>query len=63
MMVAWGFGLCARAVRRLVRLPALLCCEAVTFVAFPVRMLSAVDRERKVTDIFFFFQLFFPSFF
>jgi hypothetical protein len=48
---------CARALRRLLQLPALLCCEAmawaVTFIAFPLRMLTAVERERKVTLLFF----------
>ncbi|XP_066382095.1 uncharacterized protein [Miscanthus floridulus] len=43
---------CARALRRLLQLPALLCCEAmawaVTFIAFPLRMLTAVERERKL---------------
>ncbi|CAL4959321.1 unnamed protein product [Urochloa decumbens] len=40
------------AFRRVVQLPALLCCEAMvwalTFLAFPLRMLTAVDRERKL---------------
>lgn len=56
MVVAWGccffLAACARAIRRLIQLPALLCCEAmvwaVTFLAFPLRMLTAVDRERKL---------------
>ncbi|KAI5022085.1 hypothetical protein ZWY2020_058815 [Hordeum vulgare] len=47
----------ARAFRRLavaaVRLPMLLFCDAmvwaVTFLTFPVRLLAAADRERKVT--------------
>lgn len=49
MVVAWGCGLF---VRRLVQVPALLCCEAmvwsVSFLAFPIRMLAAVERERKL---------------
>jgi hypothetical protein len=54
MVVAWGdfllLAACARALRRLIHLPALLCCEAmvwaVTFLASPLRMLTAVDAER-----------------
>jgi len=45
-------GACARALRRLLQLPALLCCEAMvwalSFLAFPLRMLTAVDRETKL---------------
>ncbi|XP_021311350.1 uncharacterized protein LOC8077401 isoform X2 [Sorghum bicolor] len=57
MELAWScccflLATCARALRRLLQLPALLCCEAmvwaVTFLAFPLRMLTAVDRERKL---------------
>ena len=48
-------GACARALRRLLQLPALLCCEAMvwalSFLAFPLRMLTAVDRETKVTGV------------
>ena len=59
MVVAWGccflLGACARALRRLLQLPALLCCEAMvwalSFLAFPLRMLPAVDRETKVTGV------------
>ncbi|KAK3166568.1 hypothetical protein QOZ80_1AG0047450 [Eleusine coracana subsp. coracana] len=55
MVVAWGCGLFACAVRRLVQLPALLCCEAmvwaISFLAFPIRVLSAVDRERKLVRL------------
>ncbi|GJN16653.1 hypothetical protein PR202_gb03666 [Eleusine coracana subsp. coracana] len=55
MVVAWGCGLFARAVGRLVQLPALLCCEAmvwaISFLAFPIRVLSAVDRERKLVRL------------
>ena len=54
--MAWGccflLAACARSLRRLLQLPALLCCEAMvgalSFLAFPLRMLTAVDRERKV---------------
>jgi hypothetical protein len=69
MELAWScccflLATCARALRRLLQLPALLCCEAmvwaVTFLAFPLRMLTAVERERKVT--FFFCLLFLASF-
>ncbi|CAO1943142.1 unnamed protein product [Urochloa humidicola] len=56
MVVAWGFcfllAACARVLRRLVQVPALLCCEAMvwalTFLAFPLRMLTAIERERKL---------------
>ncbi|KAL6616752.1 hypothetical protein ACP70R_039022 [Stipagrostis hirtigluma subsp. patula] len=56
VVVAWGCGFlvaaCVRALRRLVQLPALLFCEAmvwaVSFLAFPLRMLAAVDREREL---------------
>ncbi|CAO1941026.1 unnamed protein product [Urochloa humidicola] len=52
MVVAWGFCFLLHALRRLVQVPALLCCEAMvwalTFLAFPLRMLTAVDRERKL---------------
>ncbi|KAL6853940.1 hypothetical protein ACP4OV_019969 [Aristida adscensionis] len=45
----WGLGFL---LRRLVQLPALLCCEAmawaVGFLAFPLRLLAAVERERKM---------------
>ncbi|CAO2195960.1 unnamed protein product [Urochloa humidicola] len=38
--------------RRVVQVPALLCCEAMvwalTFLAFPLRMFTAGDRERKL---------------
>ncbi|XP_062231797.1 uncharacterized protein LOC133929159 isoform X2 [Phragmites australis] len=57
MVVVWGCSLLvaacarARALRRVVQLPALLCCEAmvwaVTFLASPLRLLTAVERERK----------------
>jgi hypothetical protein len=37
-----------------VQLPAILCCEAmlwaVAFLTFPLRLLTAADRERKVTN-------------
>ncbi|XP_039850866.1 uncharacterized protein LOC120709321 [Panicum virgatum] len=56
MVVAWGccflLAACARSLRRLLQLPALLFCEAMvgalSFLAFPLRMLTAVDRERKL---------------
>lgn len=57
MELAWScccflLAACARSLRRLLQLPALLCCEAmawaVTFLAFPLRMLTAVERERKL---------------
>lgn len=57
MELAWScccflLGSCVRALRRLFQLPALLCCEAmawaVTFIAFPLRVLTAVERERKL---------------
>ncbi|OEL29095.1 hypothetical protein BAE44_0009893 [Dichanthelium oligosanthes] len=56
VVVAWGccflLAAFARALRWLVQLPALLCCEAmvwaVSFLAFPLRMLTAVERERKL---------------
>ncbi|KAF8646814.1 hypothetical protein HU200_065613 [Digitaria exilis] len=56
VVLAWGcfflLAACARALRRVVQLPALLCCEAmvwaISFLAFPLRMLTAVDRERKL---------------
>ncbi|KAF8642150.1 hypothetical protein HU200_067410 [Digitaria exilis] len=56
VVLAWGcfflLAACARALRRVFQLPALLCCEAmvwaISFLAFPLRMLTAVDRERKL---------------
>jgi hypothetical protein len=64
MELAWScccflLAACARSLRRLLQLPALLCCEAmawaVTFLAFPLRMLTAVERERKVRLSSFYF--------
>ncbi|CAL4945438.1 unnamed protein product [Urochloa decumbens] len=55
MVVAWGLCFFLAAFRRVVQLPALLCCEAMvwalTFLAFPLRMLTAVDRERKLGSL------------
>ncbi|CAO2167804.1 unnamed protein product [Urochloa humidicola] len=48
MVVAWRFCFSAW----VVQVPALLCCEAMvwalTFLAFPLRMLTAIERERKL---------------
>ncbi|KAJ1287173.1 hypothetical protein BS78_03G409900 [Paspalum vaginatum] len=50
VVVAW-WG-CCFLLRRLLQLPALLCCEAmvwaVSFLVFPLRVLTAVDTEKKL---------------
>ncbi|CAM0147801.1 unnamed protein product [Urochloa decumbens] len=55
MVVAWGccffLAACARALRRVVQVPAILCCEAMvwalTFLAFPLRMLTAAGERKE----------------
>jgi hypothetical protein len=45
-----------------VKLPALLCCDAmlstVAFLTFPLRLLAAVDRERKAKLALVFLEIF-----
>ncbi|TVU36956.1 hypothetical protein EJB05_18915 [Eragrostis curvula] len=55
MVVVWGCSFLALALLRLVQLPAQLFCEAMawslTFLAFPLRMLSVVEKERKLSGL------------